>query len=372
MKKENKANVIAFYLPQYHPTPENDEWFGKGFTEWRSVGNAKPLFAGHYQPRIPADLGYYDLRLSEVRKEQAELAKEAGIAAFCYYHYWFGDGKQMLQMPLNEVIRLGEPDFPFCICWANHSWYKKTWDSKKSLLNHQPLMAQKYLGKEDIERHFYTLLSAFSDKRYYKHKGKLLFVLYRVREMPNLEQFMEIWQELALKNGLPGFSFVSYADDFYEINSHQHTKCDATALFLKSEIESIGKNIKVRKISRFIKTFISKKISKPLNVFEFKNVYHKLVNPIFCEERIYPVIMPNWDNTARRQAGALILNNCTPELFKKHVKETLTLIKNKKQEDRLVFIKSWNEWSEGNYMEPDLKYGKGYINALREALEEDY
>jgi len=366
-----KPDVIAFYLPQYYPTPENDEWFGKGFTEWRSVGNSKPLFKNHYQPKVPADLGYYDLRLPEVRKAQADLAKEAGIAAFCYYHYWFGDGKEMLQMPLNEVVRLGEPDFPFCICWANHSWYKKTWDSSKSLLNHQPLIEQKYLGKDDIEKHFYSLLPAFSDKRYYKHNGKLLFVLYRVLEIPYLEQFMETWQELALKNGLPEFYFVSYADDFYELQNSNHTKCDATALFLKSEIESAGKSVKIRKISRFLKTYISQKTKRPLNVFEYKNIYHKLVSPKFSDERILPVIMPNWDNTPRRETGALILNNCTPKLFKKHVKEVLNLIKNKKEENRIVFIKSWNEWSEGNYMEPDLKYGKGYINALKEALEED-
>ena len=370
MEKKNKTDVIAFYLPQYHPTPENDEWFGKGFTEWQSVGNAKPLFKNHYQPKVPADLGYYDLRLAEVRNEQAQLAKEAGIAAFCYYHYWFGDGKEMLQMPINEVVRLGEPNFPFCICWANHSWYKKTWDATKSLLNHQPLIEQKYLGKDDIEKHFYSLLPVFTDKRYYKHQEKLLFVLYRVAEIPYLEQFMEIWQELAQKNGLPQFYFVSYADDFYHLQNSQHKKCDATALFFKSEIESVGKNVKIRKISRFIKTYISKKINRALNVFEYKNIYHKLINPIFSEERILPVVMPNWDNTPRRGAGALILKNCTPALFKKHIKQVLDLIKEKRK-NRLIFLKSWNEWSEGNYMEPDLKYGKGYINALREALEEE-
>jgi len=370
MKKESKTDVIAFYLPQYHPTPENDEWFGKGFTEWRSVGNTKPLFKNHYQPRVPSDLGYYDLRLPEVRKEQAELAKEAGIAAFCYYHYWFGDDKQMLQMPLNEVVKSGKPDLPFCVCWANHSWYKKAWDASKSLLNRQLLIEQKYPGKEDIEKHFYSLLPAFADNRYYRYKGKLLFVLYRILDLPYLEQFMEIWQELALKNGLPGFAFIAYADDFYELKDNKYAQCDATILFLKSEIGSMGKNVKVRKIIRFIRGYTSKRMNMPFNIFEYKKVYHKLVNPIFREEHIFPVIMPNWDTTPRLKAGALILNNCTPALFKKHIQEVLELIKNKEESNRIIFLKSWNEWSEGNYMEPDLKYGKGYINALREALEE--
>ena len=121
----NKSKVIAYYLPQYHPIPENNKWWGNGFTEWTNVGKAKPLFKGHYQPRVPADLGYYDLRLPDVRQAQADLAKKAGVTAFCYWHYWFGKDKELLEMPLNEVVRLGKPDFPFCIAWANHSWERK-------------------------------------------------------------------------------------------------------------------------------------------------------------------------------------------------------------------------------------------------------
>ena len=171
------ARFIAFYLPQFHPTKENDEWWGKGFTEWVSVAKARPLYRGHVEPHIPADLGFYDLRIPEIREQQAELAKEAGIEAFCYWHYWFGEGKRLLERPFNEVLTSGKPDFPFCLAWANHSWYKKLWDSQareKDLL----LIEQKYLGIEDYKSHFYAMLPAFKDDRYFRVNGKLFFIVY--------------------------------------------------------------------------------------------------------------------------------------------------------------------------------------------------
>lgn len=368
----NKRNpqIIAFYLPQYHPTPENDEWYGKGFTEWTNVAKAKPQFKGHYQPRVPADLGYYDLRLPEVRKAQADLAKEAGIAAFCYYHYWFGNGKQMLEMPFNEVVETGEPDFPFCLCWANHTWYRKMWDSEKSILSKEILVKQEYPGEKDIEDHFYSLLNAFKDKRYYKIKGKLVFVLYKVENIPTVELFKNKWEELAKQNELPGFFFISYADDIARLNDVAQTNCDASILSLKTEPASKGAPTRFRKYQRVIISLLSKMIRRPLHVFLYASIIKQLGNEVHMEDRIYPTLIPNWDYTPRRGAGGLIFHNSTPELFKKHVKQIFKLIENKKQENQIVFLKSWNEWGEGNYMEPDLKYGKGYINALREAIEE--
>ena len=207
-KDKIKPRVIAFYLPQYHPTPDNDKWWGKGFTEWTNVGKAKPLFRGHYQPKVPADLGYYDLRLPEVRAAQAELAKEAGIEGFCYYHYWFGDGKQELELPFNEVIRTGEPDFPFCLCWANESWHAKFWDKDGKASSKKLLIEQRYLGHEDNVKHFYSLLPAFKDKRYMKVDGKLLFLIYRPLDFENVSGFIQDWQKLARENELEGFHFV--------------------------------------------------------------------------------------------------------------------------------------------------------------------
>ena len=147
----NRLKIIAFYLPQYYPFKENNEWWGTGFTEWTNVGKAKPLFRNHYQPRVPADLGYYDLRVPEVREQQAELAQEAGIFGFCYWHYWFGNGKQLLQKVFDEVIDTKRPDYPICLGWANHSWYSKTWNRNG---NDKLLIKQEYGGEEDFYNHY--------------------------------------------------------------------------------------------------------------------------------------------------------------------------------------------------------------------------
>ena len=203
-----KARVIAFYLPQFHPIKENDEWWGKGFTEWTNVGKAKPLFKGHYQPRVPADLGYYDLRMPEVREAQADMAREAGIEGFMYWHYWFGNGKQILERPFNEVLSSGKPDFPFCLGWANHSWTRRTWNSDAQKHKNLDLMIQEYPGDEDIVQHFDNVLPAFKDKRYIAVDGKPMFLIYDPEALPDAKHFINIWQNLAKKNGLSGIHFV--------------------------------------------------------------------------------------------------------------------------------------------------------------------
>lgn len=363
----DKIEVIAFYLPQYYPTKENDEWYGPGFTEWTNVGKAKPLFKGHYQPKVPADLGYYDLRLPQVREQQAELAKEAGISAFCYYHYWFGNGVQMLDMPLKEVVRLKSPDYPFCICWANHSWYKKTWDSTTSTLNHTPLVKQCYPGEKDIEEHFYSLLDCFKDERYYRIDDKLVFVIYHIDEMPDAELFVSRWQELARREGLPPFLFVGYADDVSRMTNSSFNLCTYTAISGKFNIDATGGNHQIRKVNAVIKRVFSRLMRIPLNKREYSSIRKKLVLSDYKKEIVIPVIYPNWDNTPRREEGALILHNSTPSQFYLHCKEVFSLVAKKK--NKLVILKSWNEWGEGNYMEPCLKYGHGYINSLKEALD---
>ena len=185
-----KVRVIAFYLPQYHPTLDNDTWWGKGFTEWTNVGKAKPLFRGHYQPKVPADLGYYDLRLPEVREAQAQLAQEAGIGGFCYYHYWFGNGKQELELPFNEVLRFGKPNFSFCLCWANEAWHSKFWN-KDGSIQKKCLIEQKYDTEEGHIKHFKTLLPAFKDNRYICVDGKPLFMIYKPFEFVGKREWIE-------------------------------------------------------------------------------------------------------------------------------------------------------------------------------------
>ena len=199
-----RARLIAFYLPQFHPIPENDKWWGTGFTEWTNVAKARPLFPGHYQPRMPADLGFYNLRLPEVRAAQAKLAREAGIEGFCYWHYWFG-GKRLLERPFNEVLISGQPDLPFCLGWANQTW-SGIWHGVPSRI----LMEQTYPGPIDHERHFHAVLPAFHNPRYIRVRNMPVFLIYQPNELPSLPAFIEQWQNLALRNGLQGIHFVAH------------------------------------------------------------------------------------------------------------------------------------------------------------------
>ena len=203
-----KARIIAFYLPQYHKIPENDEWWGKGFTEWISVTQAKPLFKGHYQPKVPSTLGYYNLTNPEVREKQAELARNAGIEGFCYWHYYFGNGKRLLETPFNQVLRSGKPNFPFCLGWANHTWEKGSWHLHNKSSDNVILMEQKYPSKEDYVHHFNIVLEAFRDQRYITVDGKPLFLVFAPLNIPNAREFVDLWQQLAKKSGLKGIHFV--------------------------------------------------------------------------------------------------------------------------------------------------------------------
>lgn len=364
----HKLDVVAFYLPQYYPTKENDAWFGKGFTEWTNVKKSKPLFKGHYQPQVPADLGYYDLRDPETRRRQAEYAHKAGITAFCYYHYWFGHGRQMLELPLQEVVRTGQPDMPFCVCWANHTWYKKTWDADRSVLDKRVLLRVEYGGQEDWDAHFETLLPVFRDKRYYCIDGRLAFVFYRIENIPQVEKMMARWQELAARHGLPAFYFMSYVDDVARFGNPLHLLCEQAIVCCKSEVESLGSSLRLRQSSRFLRMLMSQVVRRPLAKYDYAAIRHQLLSPFFAEQWVAPTLLPNFDNTPRRGMGAMVLHHASPQQFYAHCHEVFGYLRHKKKP--LVFVKSWNEWGEGNYMEPDAKYGDGYIRALRKAVDE--
>ena len=353
MEPSKKAHVIAFYLPQYHPIKENDEWWGKGFTEWTNVAKSRPLFRGHYQPIIPADLGFYDLRLPEVREEQAQMAKDAGIDAFCYWHYWFGNGKQLLERPFEEVVKSGKPDYPFCIGWANHSWMKKRWNKDVSRFCQDLLIEQTYPGKKDMEEHFRTLLPAFQDKRYYKLNGKLLFLVYSPITMPDTALFMETWQELAAKNGLPPFYFVGQGD-VHQIKDPVYKLYDAI------NIESIRTFFNQSRLRRLIAYTLRHPITQP-----YKNILKKYDMELIRREDIIATLYANWDNTSRIGYIGTVFTNPDPKIFKQHIRQ---IIDNTGRKDKLIFLKSWNEWGEGNYVEPCLKYGHGYLDALKECI----
>lgn len=368
---KTKARVIAFYLPQYYPIPENDEWWGKGFTEWTNVGKAKPLWKNHYQPRVPADLGYYDLRIPEVREQQVELAREAGVTAFCYWHYWFGNGKRLLARVFDEVLESGKPDFPFCLGWANHSWYAKTWDRTGS---DKLLMEQTYPGIDDAKEHFAFLLKAFKDPRYVKVNGAPFLFVFEPRYLP--QQYIEWFRTWTKEAGFPDIYLV--ANVVWENDYNKYLDCGYNAILhnrLAKPRETYWANVSktekyIDKVTRYVK---EKLIGIPRNALDYKKYIPILIDKIVDSRiEVIPEIVPQWDHSPRsgNRKGPAVLYNSTPELFYQHVKEALNVIKDKPEENQILILKSWNEWAEGNYMEPDLKNGKGFIKALRKALEE--
>ena len=378
-----KARVIAFYLPQFHPIPENDKWWGKGFTEWTNVGKARPLFKGHYQPRVPADLGYYDLRLPEIREAQAEMAREAGVEGFCYWHYWFGNGRQLLERPFNEVLVSGKPDFPFCLGWANHSWKTSTWIQGNGRDN--MIMEQTYPGKDDYKQHFDYVVRAFKDSRYIKVDGKPVFVVFAPEEIPNCKtEFIDYWRELAEQNGLQGIHFVGYTQNTGKFESKIKTAItgfptDMAALFYQKVIDlgfdavcSLG----LRRAETVIegkRLILNRKlyklgVSKHISTYDYKQVMDNYYVEEDKWENVYPTLVPQWDRSPRVAGQNGIYINSTPENFYKSILNAIKLLEDKNDEHKILFLKSWNEWAEGNYVEPDLRYGHGYLDALRNSI----
>jgi len=358
MKNNEKARVIAFYLPQYHPIPENDAWWGKGFTEWTNVGKARPLFKGHYQPRVPADLGYYDLRIPEIRKAQAEMAKYAGIEGFAYWHYWFA-GKRLLERPINEILKSGKPDLPFCFAWANETW-SGIWHGKPGTI----LIEQSYPGKEDYVNHFYACLEAFTDQRYICVDDKLLFILYKPLNLPNPNEFIEIWNTLAIQNGLNGFYFVGVTlKNEIETIKILNVGFDAVNInqlaYAKHKVSNF-KNIYSLLSQRYFKSNIG------LSLWNYEDIIRNWISEDDFKENVFQSILPNWDNSPRSGRRGVILKNSTPQLFEQHLLDVLNTVNDKKH--KIVFLKSWNEWAEGNYVEPDMKYGKLYLDILHKHL----
>ncbi len=347
---------------------ENDQYWGKGFTEWTNVGKAKPLFKGHYQPRVPADLGYYDLRIPEVRLLQAEMAKDAGVEGFMYWHYYFGNGRRVLNQPFDEVLASGSPDFPFCLGWANHSWTTRTWTKDKKGIKNEMIIEQQYPGNEDYINHFYTVLPAFKDKRYIKVNDEPIFVVYSPLEMPDAKAFITLWKKLAVENGLKGIHFVGLAGGWLEI-CQQVLNLGFDAIIpgnmWNAESKVKGKYLKL------IQSVIRAKFPEfILDKYRYKSIIKHFYTEIDKQENAYPTILPQWDRSPRSGRKAVIYTGSTPELFEKHVKQAIDTISHKPQESRILFLRSWNEWAEGNYVEPDLKFGNGYLKALRRSIKD--
>lgn len=379
-----KARVIAYYLPQFHPIPENDKYWGKGFTEWTNVAKAKPLFKGHNQPRIPADLGFYDLRLPEVREQQAQMAREAGIEGFCYWHYWFGNGKRLLQRPFNEVLQSGKPDFPFCLAWANHSWKTSTWENGGK---DRMIVEQRYLGEEDYTLHFQEVLPAFRDKRYITIEGKPLFAIFDPYNFQDVSNFIKTWQRLAKENGLKGIYFIAMSNSTSTLQRNADGTLKRVAPNLQSServyndllnlgfdgINSFGKSraemLYMGKYARIAKKLLHQYLPfLPTHCINYEKITQHFFAPEDSWQNVYPSIFPQWDRTPRAGNSEGVYVNATPTTFKKHIQNALNVIKNKDMEHRILFLRAWNEWGEGNYVEPDLKYGHAFLDAIKEAI----
>ena len=353
---DEALRLIAIYLPQFHPIPENDKWWGKGFTEWTNVAKAKPLFRGHYQPHVPADMGFYDLRLAETRAEQAELARAYGIGGFCYYHYWF-EGKRLIERPFAEVLRSGEPDFPFCLCWANETWSRRWQGEERDIL-----MAQTY-SDEDDRAHARWLMEAAADRRYIRVHGRPLFMVYRPRHMPDAKRSMDTFREEFVKGGMAEPYLVGVAS-FQRDKNFKDIGFDATMNFLPDfgQLPLVGADWYSKK--RVLRNLRFKSISGHTRIYDYEEAIRLMWDGRPSYEH-FPSVLVSWDNSARRGDKGIVMVDCTPERFERHLREAVASVKGRVPEERIVFLNAWNEWAEGNHLEPDLRHGRGFLDAVK-------
>jgi hypothetical protein len=358
-EKMNEARLIAFYLPQFHPIPENDVWWGKGFTEWTNVTTAKPVFPGHYQPHLPADLGFYDLRLAEVREAQARLAQEHGIYGFCYYYYYF-NGKRLLNRPLDENLASGKPDFPFCICWANENWTRR-WDG-----NDAHILIEQIHSHEDDVNFIQQLIPVLQDKRYIRVNNKLLALVYRVDRMPEPCKTAETWRNI-VKKELNEELYLCAVNNFVKDIDPSLIGFDGTVQFPLDFHPSCRVD---KKLFAEINGLNYEDIKESW-IIDYPGIINQMANLDKPAYKFFRGVFPAWDNTPRRQNSSAIFINSSPELYKLFLKATLALTcVEHTGDEQLVFINAWNEWAEGAHLEPDQKYGMRWLEATKEAVNE--
>jgi lipopolysaccharide biosynthesis protein len=355
--RTDTTKLVAFHLPQFYPTPYNDEWWGKGFTEWTNVTKARPRFRGHYQPHLPADLGFYDLRLPEARDAQAALASEYGIYGFCYYHYWF-NGKMLLERPVDEILRLGTPDFPFCLCWANENW-TRAWDGRDK----QVLMGQAYSDEDDMS-HIRWLAKAFADSRYIRVDSRPLFLVYRSARLPDPKRTTDRWREEAIRLGV-GDLYLCHVENIFG-----ESRVDPNQLGFDAAVEF---QPKLRLLRPPLTARVKGKLLPNRQNFQV-NSYAELVKKSLAEPSVpylrYPGVCPSWDNTARRPNSGLTLKGSTPELYEHWLHEVIKRAPVNSDGDKIVFINAWNEWAEACHLEPCQKWGRQYLEATARALKD--
>lgn len=366
--------IIAFYLPQFHEIPENNKWWGKGFTEWVNVKKATPLFDGHYQPRVPLNDNYYNLLDKNILKWQVDLANKYNLYGFCFYHYWFS-GKKLLEKPVELFLNNKELNTNYCLCWANESW-TNTWANGNSKI----IMEQSYGTEKDWENHFNYLLQFFKDKRYIKEDNKPLLVIYRPELIDCLDKMLDYWNQLARKNGFNGISYA-YQNVSYKLSNNYKEKLFNYAIEYQPNWTLALKDLTKLKIAKkqFL-TFVEKKMkinlrekmqkTKKLNVVEYDEIWKFILNSKPQTSISVPGAFVDWDNTPRKGKRGLVINNATPEKFEIFLNKLIKKTKEEYKKD-MIFIFAWNEWAEGGYLEPDEKNKYGYLEAIKNALSEN-
>lgn len=348
--------AIAFYLPQYHPISENDHWWGRGFTDWVNVAKARPFFRGHHQPHIPADLGFYDLRLREARMAQAELAREYGIGGFCYYHYYF-NGKLLLEKPLEFVLADQEPDFPFCVCWANETWNRR-WDGRE-----QEVLIKQDHEQYDPEAHFEYLSKAFFDPRYICVEGKPVFLVYRIDEFPNIQSIIRRWRVKAQSMGLPGVYVCAVLSHRHNLDDEQTVALGFDAIVgFEPHWKTLQSQFMASSLRYNITRFLNRLRGNRFVVYDYPAMVNAAMKRQETAERRFPCVTPSFDNSAR--AGGVIIQNEDAELFEAWLRDAAARVASYPDDEKLVFINAWNEWAEGCHLEPDLRNGHRFLQAV--------
>lgn len=350
----NKNNIkyIAFYLPQFHSIPENDKWWGKGFTEWTNVTRAMPLFAGHYQPHLPGELGFYNLLDKQVLERQIKLAQNYGVFGFCFYYYWF-NGKRLLEKPIDLFIKNKDLNMPFCLCWANENWSRR-WDGSE-----KAILIEQVHNKENDKKIILDLISYFKDNRYIRIENKPLLIIYRADIIPNIKETINYWREICRENEI-GEIYIVGAKTFNFTNPEDYG-FDAAVEFPPHRY--LQSNIEINEFQLHKKNFTG-------GLFDYKYLVEKKLYFKHEDYKIFKTAVPSWDNTARKHNNATIFHGSTPGLYGEWLEEISNYTKEKfTNDERLVFINAWNEWAEGAHLEPDRRYGYAYLEKTYEVFK---
>jgi lipopolysaccharide biosynthesis protein len=343
------ARLVAFVLPQFHPIPENDRWWGTGFTEWTSVRRGRPLFPGHHQPHVPGELGYYDLLSPSIAPRMSALAASAGISAFCYYHYWF-HGERLLAEPVDALLRTGEPAFPFCLCWANEPWSRR-WDGSDD----EVLQPQTYSARDD-EAHIHALLPAFRDERALRVDDRPVFLVYRPSDLPDPRATAACWRAVAREGGLAGLHLIA-------VETGPGAGVDPRTV-------GFDASLRFQPDWHILNSAPQLELGPPTaRVYDYEAVQPALATSAPVPWRRYETVCPGWDNTARRGERALVLHRPSPRVYERWLRAAIDEVQDEPADHRLVFLNAWNEWGEGCHLEPDRRFGRAFLRSTRRAVD---